>query len=147
MMQAPPGIYALYTQEGPPRRVSRKSVIAFGDDGAALVAGERGSLVPAGQLAGFDRLTDGGDGPEFTALIPAGGWRVEYTRDDGATRSEPVVAWALTRAGQVTPLCVDGGNLVTDATDHSGRFRVYHPDSAAPRPGTDPETGTPHERQ
>ena len=85
MMQAPPGIFALFTQEGPPRRVSRKSVIAFGDDGAALVAGEWGSLVPAGQLAGFDRLTDSGDGPEFTALIPAGGWRIEYTWDSGTT--------------------------------------------------------------
>jgi hypothetical protein len=83
-------------------------VIAFSDDGAALVAGERGYLVPAG------------------------GWRIGYTRDDGTTRSEPVVAWAITRAGRVTPLRIDGDNLVMDTIDCSGRFRVYHPDSAAP---------------
>lgn len=139
MMQAPPGIFALYTREGPPRQVSRKSVIAFSDDGAALVAGNRGSLVPAGQLAAFDRLTDGGDGPEFTALIPAAGWRIEYTRDDGTAHSEPIVAWALTRAGRVTPLYVNGDNHVMDAIDYNGRFRVYHPDSAASQPGTDPK--------
>ncbi len=147
MMQAPPGIFALFTQEGPPRRVSRKSVIAFSDDGAALVAGEWGSLVQAGQLADFDRLTDGGEGPEFTALIPAGGWRIEYTWDDGTTHSEPIVAWAITRAGRVTPLYIDGDNLVMDTIDYSGRFRVYHHDSDAPQPGTDPKTGTSDERQ
>jgi hypothetical protein len=147
MMQAPPGVFALYTQEGPPRRVSRKSVIAFSDDGAALVAGRRGKLVPASQLPAFDRLTDIGDGPGYTALIPAGGWRIEYTMDDGTSRSQPIVAWAITRAGQVTPLYIDGDNLVKDTTGHSGRFRVYHPDSAAPQPGTDPKTGTTDERQ
>ena len=147
MMQAPPGIYALFTQAGPPRRVSRKSVIAFSNDGAALVAGEWGSLVQAGQLAGFDRLTDSGDGPEMTALIPAGGWRIEYARDDGTTHSEPIVAWAITRAGRVTPLSIDGDNLVMDTIDYSGRFRVYHPDSAASQPGTDPNTDTSDEAQ
>ncbi|HEY0935651.1 MAG TPA: hypothetical protein VGD91_18125 [Trebonia sp.] len=147
MMQAPPGIFALYTHEGPPRRVSRKSVIAFSDDGAALVAGQYGSLVQAGQLAAFDRLTDGGDGSEFTALIPAGGWRIEHTRDDGTTQSEPLVAWAITGAGRVTPLCIDGDNLVMDTIDYSGRFRVYHPDGTAPQPGTDPETDPSDQRQ
>jgi hypothetical protein len=151
MMQAPPGIFALYTREGPPRRVSRKPVIAFSDDGAALVAGKRGSLVPAAGLAAFDRLTDGGDGPEFTALIPADGWRIEYSWDDGTTHSEPIVAWAITRAGRVTPLYtplyIDGDNVVMDTIGYSGRFRVYHPDSTAPQPGTDPKTDTSDERQ
>ena len=34
-----------------------------------------------------------------------------------------------------------------DTIDYSGRFRVYHPDSAAPQPGTDPKTDTSDERQ
>lgn len=110
------------------------------------MTGDHGTLVPASALPDFERLTDAGDGPEFTALIPAGGWRIEYTWDDGTTRSEPIVAWALTQAGRVTPLYIDGDNLVMDTIDYGAGFRVYHPDTNT-RPASDPKTDTSDERQ
>jgi hypothetical protein len=71
MMQAPPGIFALYKRhapEGTPyREPRRKPVIAFDDKGTALVTGDHGTLVPASVLPDFERLTDAGGGPEFAA--------------------------------------------------------------------------------
>jgi hypothetical protein len=60
-------------------------------------------------------------------LIPAGGWRIEYTWDDGGTDSEPIVAWAITRAGRVTPLYIDGDNHVMDTIDFSATWATSEP--------------------
>lgn len=68
---------------------------------------------------------------EYVTLIPAGGWRVEWTNpDDGSRWDEPLIGWALTSDGEVYPLSVDSTGLV-DTVDGAGNHRVFHPDTKA----------------
>ncbi len=62
----------------------------------------------------------------YTALMPAGGWRVEFTKKDGSGFDEPLVGWAL-KNGLVVPLVTDCDGLVEDGDAWSGGHRVYHP--------------------
>lgn len=128
MIPAPPGgILARYKYDHNGRSYyDEKPVIAFDDDGSALVLGDR-CLVPAdhcSNFAGFDAA--GG----YVALIPAGGWRVEFRGKDGSTYSESLVGWGLKPDGTVAPFTTDCDGLIQNLHEYPDRYRVYHRDTA-----------------
>jgi hypothetical protein len=87
LIPAPPGIVARYSRKENDRPYhTERAVIAFNDEGAALVLGERGEdgLVPAASYRNFSSLSEYSAYPACVMLIPAGGWRVEFTNGDGS---------------------------------------------------------------
>ena len=73
-------------------------VLGFDEDGTALVvASNERRLVPADILDNFEGLVD--FGPHYndlTTIIPADGWRVEFTHGDGGTEDMPLAGWGMT---------------------------------------------------
>lgn len=129
MIPAPPGLVANYKG-----LVTPKPVIAFDEDGRAMVIGN-GGLVHADDYNNFDGISDEDPAP-VTALIPSGGWRVEFTSADGTKWSQPLVGWAVRAGGLVSPLSTDRDGYVEPLMDISGTWRVYHPD-ATPTDGSE----------
>lgn len=126
MIAAPPSLAARFSHErNGHTHYSTKPVIAFDDEGLALVLGD-GRLVPADSYSNFANVIE--DDPGHVALIPAGGWRVEFTSEDGSKYREPLVGWSLTAGGDVEPLFADADGLVNDFHRYSGEYRIYHPD-------------------
>lgn len=124
MIPAPPGIsadYAVKREDGSTYYMSR-TVVAFNDDGDPLVTGRKG-LVCARVHEGSYELSDYGDG--YTALIPGGGWRVEWP----GGRSEPLTGWACKPGGRIVALSADESGAVEDSDEWSGEYRIYHPDT------------------
>ena len=112
-------------------------VLGFDEDGTALVvASNERRLVPADILDNFEGLVD--FGPHYndlTTIIPADGWRVEFTHGDGGTEDMPLAGWGMTGAGTVVPLAATAGGEVNNLMTVVGKWRVYHPDAkAAPVP-------------
>lgn len=128
MIPAPPGITAQY-------KIDRDGnvdydtlpVLAFTDEGQALVLGGN-SLVLATNYRNFDGLSGGGG--EYTALIPSGGWRIEYTDDDGSKSTDPLVGWALTVGGCIEPIITDSDGYAREID--AGAYRICHPSSTGP---------------
>jgi hypothetical protein len=140
LIPAPPGIVARYKHEEDGRTHHNElAVIAFDEDGGALVLG-KDSLVPATSYRNFDGLSDGSEHAGYSMLIPAGGWRVEFTNRDGSRWSEPLVGWALKPSSYVTPLTADDTGYVSDFEHYRGAYRIYHPDSE-PDPAERPAAG------
>lgn len=127
-----PAVYPMYARFEQPGVGDRKyhtakRVLAWDDEGRALIASERGdALCRATDYSNFSHLseTDGTDGPAV-ALIPAGGWRVERT-DDGKRWSQPLIGWALRADGSVVPMETDSQGLVLEVNDAD--YRIYHDD-------------------
>jgi hypothetical protein len=65
----------------------------------------------------------------FTALIPGGGWMI-YHSDAERGWSDPVVAWALCKNGDVIALEADSAGNVWEAAPAEGA-EVWHPDSSS----------------
>jgi hypothetical protein len=111
-----------------------RRVHAWNDIGRALIAPDNRSgeleFADSYRAAGtFVGLSDSSDHEQVVTLIPAGGWRIEYTDDDGATISEPLVGWGLREDGSVVPLTTDSAGLVDDLDDlAAGKWRIYHDD-------------------
>jgi len=132
IIQAPPGIVARYknpARDGHPVRHTERPVIAFDDEGHALVLGNNG-LVSASWHGNFDRLSDEPDHGDYLSLIPAGGWRAEYAGKDGSRWSEPLIGWALKPGSIIVPLATDSAGDVEDFESYGGEYRIYHPDAA-----------------
>jgi hypothetical protein len=114
----------------------RLEVVAWDDDGYPMVLPEeppgdrehRG-LTRADALADYDGVEED-PFPRIIALIPAGGWRVEW-RNDAGSWSEPLVGWGIRTSGLVDALITDGDGDVRPV-DLPG-WRIYHPDAEAPR--------------
>lgn len=137
MIPAPPGLVALYTYDNPRHRIGH-AVIAFDDDARPLVIDEGGKhdktrLVPASTWHNYDGLGPDPD-PPVSALLPAGGWRIEYTHDDGTVSSEPLVGWGL-KDGTVVGLVTDCEGCVMDLDLIGDKYRIYHPDADVPATG------------
>jgi hypothetical protein len=129
MIAAPPGLSARYKHQGKEAYWTRRRVVAFDDDWQPLVISDDRRLECASQYANFDGVTDHAD-PDcsnYSAIMPAGGWRIEFINSDGSKFDEPLVGWAL-RNGSVVPLTVDADGLVDDMDSYSGAYRIYHPD-------------------
>jgi hypothetical protein len=86
-------------------------------------------LVRADSYGDYDGIELGGF-QAVVGLIPAGGWRVEYTEQGGAVFSEPLVGWAVKANGFVSPMVTSSEGEV-DFLDLPSpvKYRIYHPDS------------------
>lgn len=142
MIPAPRGYRAQYShkEEGSiPAHHSYKDVIAFGDEGDALVLGDRGHLVPATFWTNFHQILEPGYDDQLWGslehLIPGGGWmeRSSYENSAGTLVYEdnPVVAWAVAAGGTMEPVCTDSEGSVDRKISGS---LVWHPDQSAPPP-------------
>jgi len=102
----------------------RRPVIAWDEDGYALVADEANGRLrqAAGYGGAFVQLLEGGD-ERFVALAPGGGWLVERT-GPGGTSTVPVVAWGVDGNGVVYALDTDGDGEVDKV---AGEYRIFHP--------------------
>jgi hypothetical protein len=131
VIPAPPGLFAHYQieRDGKVYRTrAEEVVVAFDDEGAALVLDEDdGDLKRADRCVDFRSVSQYPSrwNTRIVALIPAGGWRVEYTNPDGSESVLPLVGWGATTSGQVVPLAYI--NEEVEPVDlHKGR--VFHPD-------------------
>ncbi len=129
MIAAPPGLAARYKQQGKEAYWTRRRVVAFDDDWKPLVISDDHRLEYASRYANFDGITDHvePDCSDYSAIMRAGGWRIEFTSSDGSKFDEPLVGWAL-KSGIVTPLTVDADGVVDDMDSYHGDYRIYHPE-------------------
>lgn len=99
------GYVAVFDHDG---RVTTKPVVAWDDDGRALVVDfVGGRLTPATGYINFKSLREADD-PAVSA-VPGQGWTVENIDDDGTVRVTPIIAFTLD---------VDGwGRAVVASTD------------------------------
>lgn len=139
MIKAPRGYRAVYTHTEPEKHTTTKDVVAFDEDGLALVLGDRGTLVPATSYTNFKEIREPGDSDQLWGyieqVIPGGGWmeRYTWTNESGTLvyADQPVVAWALTSGGSLEPIASDSEGL-TDRI--SANAVVWHPDATGPAP-------------
>jgi hypothetical protein len=144
MIVAPPGLAARYKHEGSKTYWTRRHVVAFDDDWQPLAISDDHRLEYASRYANFDGITDhvDPDCSDYTTIMPAGGWRIEFTNSDGSKFDEPLAGWAL-KNGSVTRLTVDADGLVDDLDSYHGDYRIYHPEQRAipATGGADPDGG------
>ncbi|MGW5366551.1 hypothetical protein [Actinopolymorpha pittospori] len=105
-------------------------MLAFNDEGFALVLAEQGQLVRATSLDSFLGVLQLGADQRIVAIAPGGGWRVEYAPSaEGAVRSAPLVGWGVRGDGQVVPLDVENtGEVLVTELSSDAVARIYHPD-------------------
>ena len=140
MIPAPPGLVALYKHDKPSHSTDLP-IVAFDDDGHPLVIDQDGKrdktrLIRADAYVNYDGMAED-PYPSVTVLLPAGGWRAEFTDPDGTKWSEPLVGWGL-KGGTTIPLTTASDGMVDDFDHYSGEYRIYHPDATGP---TGPEPG------
>lgn len=131
MIPAPPGLIACYKpdQNGLMPREDRH-VIAFNDEGSAMILGEH-SLIRADSLSHFSHV-DITESDECVALIPAGGWHIEFAGRDGSKWSQPLVGWRLATDGTVTPVITDSDGITLTLPD---KYILHHNDIRITDPG------------
>ena len=134
MIPAPPNLYARYKHTGGPRTFwTYRRVIAFDDYGNALVVGQDHQIAGAASARNYDGVTDTAPAPHaYTAIMPAAGWRVEWTEPDGTVWTEPLAGWAL-KDGDVVPLYADPSGATGEVGDTTGgKHKIYHLDTTSP---------------
>lgn len=96
------GIHAHFRRTGH-SAARRTRVVAWDDEEYAMIATASGKLQRAREVEGFTELDIIDDGDEIMQLIPANGERVAYTNPEESDPTSPVVAWGLTRNGDLVP--------------------------------------------
>lgn len=95
-----------------------RPVVAFRDDGDALVIGNRGEgIVRARSIEDFARIEVAH--PPVVAAVPGGGWRVQRRAEGAQPATEHVVAWLVRADGRVEAVTCDATGrrrAVRDAT-------------------------------
>lgn len=107
-----------------------KPVIAWDDEGRALISNGRGQLVPAIGYDSFRHVEEDASG--YVAAIPGGGWQLAWKQDDGTEFLDPVVAWVINRDGWARAVSVDSNGdseIVERHGDDGPRF--IPPEAAA----------------
>ncbi|MFD9225243.1 hypothetical protein ACFWDI_35765 [Streptomyces sp. NPDC060064] len=105
---------------------STKPVIAWDDDGCALVPDEKtGRLREASSYSNFAGLAPA-DAPVI-GTAPGGGWSAEHRTDNGDTEATPVLAWLVHADGSLTPTIADIDGLTDDPTTASNFVRLHPP--------------------
>lgn len=133
---------ARYKHKGPKGDYwGHRRVVGFDDDWHPLVVTDDHRLDRADRYANFDGLdeTVDPDGASYSAIMPAGGWRAEFTNKDGSVFDDPLVGWALKNDGAVVALTTDPEGLVDDLDGYAGKYRIYHP-SQKETPVGDPDS-------
>jgi hypothetical protein len=73
------------------------------------------------------------DEAPVVAALPGQGWRVEFTDDNGESRSQPIVGWLVRADGSVTPADTNEAGCVMELdTGTGGKWRIYHRTSTTP---------------
>lgn len=103
-------------------------VVAWDENGSPLVS-DKQRLVPASSWGNFHDVVE--TAPPVVAVIPGGGWMVEY-KDGDSTSAWKIVAWAIDAAGEMKPLSTDSTGYCDDATTAENFVRIYHPDEVVP---------------
>jgi hypothetical protein len=137
VIKAPRGYRAVYSHEKPHAHTTTKDVVAFDDDGQALVLGDRGGLVPATSYTNFKDINEPGEYEnryEVEHMISGGGWMARRYWDDKESgkrvyADEPVVAWVVSPGMTLTPWTTDQEG---DCSAISGDTTIWHPDESAP---------------
>ena len=110
---------------------SPREVIAWADNGDALLLGKKG-LVVAHTLEGFQYIRRAKVQPKVVATLPGAGWQVSTKFTDGEIWTTPVLTWLVHENGDVVPMDVspDGsvGNAVIPDDETAKVVTVYHPD-------------------
>ncbi|MBE4790262.1 hypothetical protein [Streptomyces caniscabiei] len=101
-----------------------KPVVAWDDDGNALVAGKLG-LVRADRFGTVHRIVQ--HDAAVVSAVPGGGWMIDCTGDDGDTWTDVIVAWTIHSDGSATALTCSADGLTGDATEGLAEYRIYHP--------------------
>jgi hypothetical protein len=96
-----------------------KDVMAWDDEGEALVLGDRG-LELASNKHNFVGVREGASSSQYIAMIPAGDWVVWRTEGDTSWSSR-LCAWGLKADGSVVPLEPDDSGLVMETEDGNVR--------------------------
>lgn len=93
-------------------------VIAWDDEGYAMIATGHGHLERASEVQGFTGLDNTqATRSDIVQLIPANGERIAYTNPDEPDPTTPVVAWGLSRDGVLIPLTVGSDGTVEQEDD------------------------------
>lgn len=109
-----------------------KPVVAWGEDGEALVADEkRGRLTLADSYSNFVGL-DAADHP-VVAAVPADGWSAVF-EEGGALHTDPLVAWLIHSNGSVTPAGVGRDGLSDDPTTIGNFVQLIAPGEEPQQP-------------
>lgn len=104
-----------------------KPVIAWSDDGTALVADVKtGRLRDADSWSNFAGLATV-DAPVVGA-VPGGTWRAEFSTDEGGLNSWPILAWLVHADGTCAPVHADRDGYADDPTTVSNFVRLYQPE-------------------
>lgn len=112
-------------------RVTSRSVVAWDEDGQALVADDRGRLTPAIGLAGFQYVEEDDD-RRVVGVIPGGGWQMVWQLGTPDQLAEPVLCWLAYANGDVKPVGVDEDGYSETADEFHTRPKVYPPNAEIP---------------
>lgn len=63
------------------------------------------------------------------AVIPGGGWLIDYTEPNGIRVTNPVLAWIFRADGTCQPVDVDGAGWSEDPREATNFAALHHPDS------------------
>lgn len=138
MIKAPLGYRAVYAHSSPEPHTTTKDVVAFDNQGGALVLGDRDRLVAASSYTNFKEIQEPGDSDQLWGyiehVIPGGGWmeRYTWTNEEGSKvyADQPVVAWVVA-GGVLQPIGTDSEGSVDELASGS---LVWHPDATGQPP-------------
>ncbi|MFE9121340.1 hypothetical protein [Streptomyces sp. NPDC007172] len=114
---------------GPHFYFTTKPVIAWSDEGLALVADETtGRLRKADTYSNFAGLSAGD--AKVVATLPGGGWLAEFRQEDGTSTFCRVIGWLVQDDGTCTPgvSCQDG--IVENPVESPNFIRLHEPNPA-----------------
>lgn len=105
-----------------------KTILAWDDDGNAMIVSKDGRLVAAAGYPNFIRVEEKqhGDG-KIVAVIPGGGCFAEFEDKDGAY-CMPVIAWKIDEFGWFTPITIDSDGVEDDPTENKNFKRILNPE-------------------
>lgn len=106
--------YKIEREKGPTYYDDRP-VVAWGDDGEALVVdARRGRLVSADSFSNFVGLDT--ESHRVVAAIPADGWAAVFSHKEGTLTTDPLIAWLVRSNGSVTPAGMSRDGVSDDPT-------------------------------
>ncbi|MFF3699009.1 hypothetical protein [Streptomyces sp. NPDC002221] len=106
-----------------------KPVIAWSDEGIALVADEKtGRLRKANTYSNFAGVSAGD--AKVVAALPGGGWLAEFREEDGTSTFCPVIGWRVQDDGTCTPADSCTAGIVENPTEASNFVRLHEPNPA-----------------